>query len=226
MITNILITAGGTGSRFGIYADKLFMHVGGVPVIIRSIKAFSDLDFKKQIFVAARPALHPLLKSLCISYGIHSPIITVPGGATRQDSISAMLKSIKNDDGLTAIHDGARPLVNKQDLENIFLLSRQKPDGIILASKTTDTVKIVKDGFINSTLDRNLLYNAQTPQIFNTSVIKNAYENAQKDNYSGTDDASLVERMGKKVTIYESKRPNPKITYKYDIVFCEALLNG
>ena len=218
----VMITAGGSSERMdGI--NKTFALICGKPIIIRSIEAFSKINV--DIIVSTKKDKIPLLKTLCISYGLKAKII--PGGNTRYESVKNMLMATDATYDFALVHDGARPLLSQEDLALILENCEKHADGIIAVSKVTDTVKTVaSNGIIMKTADRESLRFAQTPQVFKIEILKEAYKKAYEDSFVGTDEASLVERLGKHPAIIETKYPNPKITYKEDIIYCEALLKS
>ena len=147
-----------------------------------------------------------------------------PGGDTRQDSVRNGLARIAPDCEIVAIHDGARPLVTREIISSTIEAARSDR-AVIAAVPVIDTVKTSPDGrFISSTLDRKKLYAVQTPQTFARDVILSAYERAYADHYVGTDDASLVERLGIPVRIVEGSYENIKITTPTDILVAEAIM--
>ncbi len=221
-----LITAGGNSSRMNS-TNKLFSFISGKPVIVRSIEAIEKSPYVTSIFIASQTEKIPYLSSLCISHGLKKIQKILPGGTTRQESVYNMLASLNENYDFIAIHDGARPLISQEDLNELFIKCPQYSAGVILASPPADTIKLLEpDGFIISTPERAALAAAQTPQVFPAELIKSAHKKALKENFNGTDDSSLVERLGYKVAIIKAKRPNIKITYQEDLAFCEVLLNG
>lgn len=218
----VMITAAGSSERMdGI--NKTFALICGKPVIIRSIEAFSKIN--ADIIVSAKKDKIPQLKTLCISYGLNVNIVN--GGNTRYESVNNMLMSVGEEYDFALIHDGARPLISQKDLSSIIENCEKHTDGLIAVGRVTDTVKkIDSNGTILETKDRESLRFAQTPQIFKVKTLKEAYKKAYENCFIGTDEASLVEKLGKHPSVIETKYPNPKITYKEDILYCEELLKS
>jgi 2-C-methyl-D-erythritol 4-phosphate cytidylyltransferase len=151
------------------------------------------------------------------------PILVI-GGARRQDSVYNSLKTIETDDGVVLIHDGVRPFVNPEHLV-ACIKGAQKHGACILGIPTFDTVKHVDSkNEIIRTQKRDTLWLAQTPQAFQLKLIKEAHDIAKHEGFMGTDDASLVERLGKVVKIISGSRSNIKITSQEDLKLAQALL--
>ncbi len=203
-----IIVAGGSGKRFGSALPKQFLPLCGKPVFIWSVEAFLELKEFKQIVVVV-PS--DMLKKLSVKY---KNIIFVQGGKERFDSVKAGLSLINKDIDFVAVHDAARPLICKKDIASV-LKAAQKTGAAIAAEKTKDTIKTVKNGFVINTLNRSILWNAQTPQIFKTNLILKAYSGKVPKNT--TDDSQLMERLKVKTVVVETLSPNFKITAKDDL---------
>jgi len=149
----------------------------------------------------------------------------VAGGTTRQESVYNGLRAIKDSEGLVVIHDGVRPFVRPEQVE-ACIESAGKYGSCILGIPAHDTLKSVKaSGQIEKTVARDTIWLSQTPQAFRLELIKKAHDNAIKDRYAGSDDASLVERLGEKVKIILGSKYNIKITTKEDLLIAQALIN-
>jgi 2-C-methyl-D-erythritol 4-phosphate cytidylyltransferase len=156
--------------------------------------------------------------------GVKKKIELVTGGIRRQDSVYNGLSAIKSDEGLVLIHDGVRPFVRQEHLL-ACIEGAEKQGACILGLPAFDTVKQVNaSNEIVQTRSRDALWLAQTPQTFEIKLIKRAHARAKKDNFSGTDDASLVERIGTTVKIIPGSRSNIKITHPEDLKLARALL--
>lgn len=147
----------------------------------------------------------------------------VSGGAERQHSVYNGLKAVKESD-FVLIHDGARPFIT---IEKIHELVKEANEhgAAVPAVPMKDTVKRVSQGFVDETVERSSLWAIQTPQAFRVSLILEAHERARQEGYVGTDDASLVERIGKKVKVIEGNYRNIKLTTPDDLLFAEAILS-
>lgn len=213
-----LITAGGSSSRMNDGTNKLFVPINGIPILIYSVIAFSKSEKIDSIFISVKENLIPLVKSLCISFGITKNITILNGGKTRQNSVKNLLLAVPSDVDTVCVHDGARPMITSESID--FLLSNftSDIDGIIPYTSISDTVKKVdKNNFVISTELREELVTVQTPQIFKIGTLLEAYKKAEEDRFIGTDEASLVERCGKKIKVVKLQEKNLKITYKDDI---------
>ena len=217
MKLTVIITAGGSSTRYG-KTNKLLEKIKDKEVIIRSIEAFLPLK-PYEIIVSASESLEPVIKELLKKYGLEQ-VKVVRGGATRQASVFNALKACNAPD-YAAIHDAARPLIKKEDIEKC-LEKAIKTDAAIVAVKAVDTIKVVnKDGEIIDTPDRETLWYVQTPQIFEYNLIMQAHQKFAGQSFS--DDAGLVEASGKKVYVSEGSYSNIKITTKKDIYLAQLL---
>jgi 2-C-methyl-D-erythritol 4-phosphate cytidylyltransferase len=155
-------------------------------------------------------------------YGFSKVQKIVVGGETRQESVLKGLRSLPISTRLVAIHDGARPLTKPGDIDRVVQKARSER-AAMLATPATDTVKRVRDSYIIGTLERDSLYLAQTPQVFDFDLILEAHQSADHGT-AITDDASLIESRGFKVRIVEPSAPNLKVTTADDLLLVEALL--
>lgn len=223
-----LIVAGGKSLRFGGEVPKQFRTVCGRPMLSWTIDSFEKAASVSEIVVvvAEEYMLHTTQKAID-PFGFMKVNKVVPGGETRAQSVLNGLRALPGGTDFVAIHDGARPLISPEDIDNVVEVAiREK--AVILAAKAADTVKRVKDSFILSTLERDTLCLAQTPQVFQYDLIMQAHldnANAGGDD-SITDDASLVEKRGFKVRTVEPSSPNFKITTAADLLLAEAILKG
>ena len=199
-----IVLGGGKGSRADLGYNKiLYKMKDGRTVLEKSCDIFlNDDDCQKLIVV--------LNEELPFS---NEKVINTQGGINRYDSVLNGLKLV--DSEYVLIHDGARPFVTKDDI-NRLKTELASEDGAILVNKTVDTIKEVRDGYITGTPQREYLYNALTPQGFKTEVLKEAYANVD---FNGvTDDASVLEKYGKKVKIVEGSLNNRKLTSPEDFL--------
>lgn len=208
-----LILAGGQGSRMG--RPKQMLKISGKAVLVRSIEAFKASKSVNKIIVVTTPENFKEVSALLpdISYA--------PAGSSRIESLQNGLAALGAAD-LIAVHDGARPLVKTEYIDNC-LAEAEKYGAAVLCVPVKDTIKQVKDGFIERTLDRNVLWAAQTPQCYKWAMLKEAMEKygSLKD---ATDESQLVEKLGVKVRAVKSGYENLKITTPEDLTMAEALL--
>ena len=220
-----LIVAAGRSERCAGAVPKQFRPVCGQPLLAWTISRFERAaSIDKIVVVVAEENLLYTNSKVVDPYGFSKVIKIVPGGETRADSVLLGLKSLPLSTEITAIHDGARPLVTPSDIDKVVTTAKTER-AAMLARPATDTVKRVKGGYILSTLERESLYYAQTPQVFQHDLILEAHD--KRDEKSGiTDDAMLVEAMGFKVRVVEPENSNMKVTTPDDLVMVEAILKG
>ncbi|MCL1971611.1 MAG: 2-C-methyl-D-erythritol 4-phosphate cytidylyltransferase [Endomicrobia bacterium] len=212
-----IIVAGGSGKRFGSQTPKQFLQICGKSVFMWSIEAFASLKvFSQIITVVPRDMVNLLSKK-------HKDLTFVAGGKERFDSVRNGLQAIEKNIDFIAVHDAARPLINKKDILAVLKKAIENR-AAIAAEKTKDTIKTVKDGFVKTTLDRSVLWNVQTPQIFEASLLRKSYSKKIANNT--TDDSMLIEKSGVKVAIAETKFPNFKITALPDFEAAKNILAG
>lgn len=206
-----LICAAGSGTRMHLGYNKVYAKLeNGLTILDTTISVFENDADCTQIVVVTDP------KTFQDNYKINSnKIVVVEGGATRQESVYHGLLSVKND--YVLIHDGARPYLTTQNLQDIKE-TLEYEDACLLMVPCKDTIKRVINGYVETTYDRSTLMNAQTPQAFKTSLIVECTKQAIQDDFVGTDDASLVEKYSDvKVKAVEGNYSNIKITTIEDL---------
>ena len=216
MKLSVIITAGGTSSRYG-KKDKLLEKLNGKEVILHSIEAFLPLN-PYEIIVSTTENLEQYIKELTK----HIPNIKfVRGGNTRQASIFNALKDCEKPD-MVAIHDAARPLIKQKDIQNC-IDKASKTQAAIIAVKAIDTIKKTNEtGKIIETPNRSNLWTVQTPQIFDFNLIFNAHQKLEGQSFS--DDSGMLESLGVDVYIVEGSYSNIKITTPKDLYLAEMLM--
>lgn len=221
-----LIVAGGKSVRFGGEVPKQFRSVCGRPMLSWAIDSFEKAKSVDQVLVVV-PEDYMIYTSEKVidPYDFSKVIKVVGGGDSRPASVYNGLLALSEATDYVAIHDGARPLVSHEDIDKVVEAAK-KDKAAILATKATDTVKRVRDSFIISTLERDSLYMAQTPQVFQYDMIMDVhreYAGKSGDKWA-TDDASMVEKKGFKVRTIEPSSPNFKITSADDLLLAETIL--
>ncbi len=217
---NIAILVGaGKGKRMG-GKDKPFLLLGGKTLLAHSVAAFEKSGFCDEIILVVRKNKIGHCQKIVDEYGFGKVKKIIAGGATRQHSVSRGLNEIKNAN-LIFVHDIPRPLVSEDIIKNCAVKA-EKFGAAIPVVLVKDTVKEGKRN-IKKTVDRDKLRLAQTPQVFNYEILKKAYEIAAKEKFEGTDDASLVERLGHKIKLVAGSPQNLKITVPEDLVIAESL---
>lgn len=221
---DVVIPAAGQGKRMKAGMNKQLMELQNEPLIVRTLKVFENDEWCRGIIVVINEAERTQFEQLFSRFHIKKITAIVGGGKERQHSVYNGLRAIKNSD-IVLIHDGARPFVTIELIHQ--LVNEAKEHGAAIpAVRVKDTVKKVRGQFVEETVERSSLWAVQTPQAFHVSLVLRAHEQAQKDGYIGTDDASLVERIGGKVKIVEGDYRNIKLTTPDDLLFAEAILSG
>ncbi len=219
----VIVAAAGSSSRMqGI--NKQLLNLAGIPVIIRTLKAFErSRDISKIILVTREDSIVQM-QLLCEKYMISKLTDIVSGGDDRHASVLCGMARLSPDEDKVLIQDGARPFVSERMISDC-VRALDTADGSLCAVKINDTVKkSAAGGTVESTLDRSMLYAAQTPQGVHVSLYKKAL--GQAGDCCFTDDASVLEAGGYKVALVEGGAQNIKITTKADIALAEALLGG
>jgi len=200
--TTAIIVAAGSSTRMGEYGDKIFADLCGKSVLQYSLEAFAAAESIDDIIVVTRAENFDKIHGFRV----------VEGGETRAESVRNGLYAIKHESGIVAIHDGARPLISPELIDRVVANCPAIP---VIPVK--DTIKQTQNGFVKNTPSRETLYAAQTPQVFDLAMYRQAVGN-------GTDDSEIMERMGVKVKIVEGDERNIKITTKQDLRIAEVLL--
>ena len=201
-----IVVASGKGSRMRLSFNKVFLTIGNKTILERACQLFLEDDDCRKVVIVTQKENFDLTPQ-------HEKIALTEGGAERKDSVCSGLALCESP--YVLIHDGARPFLEKPDLENLKAALKEC-DAAILARKSTETVKKVADGKIVGTLDREELMFAQTPQGFRRKLLKEAYK-ALGDSANYTDDASVVEAFGREVRVVTGSPRNRKITYIEDL---------
>ncbi|WP_345244142.1 bifunctional 2-C-methyl-D-erythritol 4-phosphate cytidylyltransferase/2-C-methyl-D-erythritol 2,4-cyclodiphosphate synthase [Pontibacillus salipaludis] len=220
----VIILAAGQGKRMQTGQNKQFLSINGKPLLIHTIEAFTQDDLScEQRIVVINPNERTQIESLLERFGYLSQITLIDGGEERQDSVYAGLQAI-NGDSIVLIHDGARPFVKRESIRELVKEAGEH-GAALLAVPVTDTIKQYQAGSLK-TLKRDELYAAQTPQAFRYELILSAHEQAKEEHYLGTDDASLVERLGQNVEVVQGSYDNIKLTTPEDIEKAETIINN
>ena len=221
-----VVVAGGSGERFGAPGGKQLAEVEGVPVLGHALGAFLRASSVSEIVVVVHPERVEEYRARAVApLGDSVPVMVVAGGDTRLQSVANGLAAVSRDADVIAVHDGARPLVMPATIdEAVAALIERQVDGVVVGHPSYDTVKLVDGVRVTGTADRTRFWVAQTPQVFDARVLRTAYERALAEGYSGTDDASLVERIDGVVEMLEGPRENIKVTVAEDLDFVAAVL--
>ncbi len=220
-----IIAAAGTGSRMASDRPKQFLQLAGTPIIFHTLKPFELCDSIQEVIVVLSPEESAGFLAQASKQGLRKLTRVVPGGVTRADSVKRGLMAIRSATAeIVAVHDGVRPFVTVEEINETVEAARR--DGAaILATRVTDTIKLVDGDTVVETLARRHLRHALTPQCFRYELLRQAYDQADVTDPALTDESALVERLGHKVTIVEGSPRNIKITTRRDLQIAEAFLS-
>jgi len=223
MKRSVIIVAGGSGSRMGGNVPKQFLCLAQKPILMHTIERFYQFDNQMNIIVVLPSAQHDYWRQLCSEYSFDKiDYQLVDGGETRFHSTLNGLTKVPVD-GVVAVHDGVRPLVSKETLERCFRTAEQC-GAVVPAVLINESIRKIESDGSNNAVDRILYRLVQTPQVFDAQLLHRAFK--QPYNPFFTDDASVVEQMGEKITIVEGNFENIKITRPIDLVLAEAILEN
>lgn len=223
----LILPAAGSGTRLGSAVPKPFLEIAGRSILEVTISRFTACRELAQIVIpVARPWRERVEEILGRCFP-HVPAHVVDGGAERQDSIRNALRQVDAAVPYVAVHDAVRPFVPSETVRRC-LRAACEHGAAIVAVPAKDTIKRAggtpEDPHVLDTPDRSDLWQAQTPQIFSTEILRTAYAQAAADGFTGTDDASLVERLGVNVRLVAGPRENLKITFPVDLRLAELLM--
>ncbi|MCK5838308.1 MAG: 2-C-methyl-D-erythritol 4-phosphate cytidylyltransferase [Bacteroidales bacterium] len=216
----VVIVAGGTGKRMNSELPKQFINLADQPVLMHTLCAFYKFDRGIKIIVVLHGNNINLWNSICEEYSCSVPHKVIKGGETRFDSVKKGLEIINKNNGFVAIHDAARPLVSIDTISRCFD-SAMKYGNALPAISPSESVRITIAGG-NKPFQRENIYLVQTPQVFSVALIKKAYKQKYKPEF--TDDATVFETLGEKINIVEGDVFNIKLTTPEDIEYVEAIL--
>ena len=217
-----VVAAAGGSSRMG-GVNKLLLPLEGIPVLARTLRALDEARLVDEIVVAAREEDLLTIGDLCRTYGVTKPVKIVRGGETRAASVLAAAMECREDGAFIAVHDGARPLAEPALIDSVIQLAF-RTNAAAAAVPVKDTIKVMAEGKIVSTPDRETLRAVQTPQVFDGALLRAALQAAVEGGIPVTDDCSAVERMGKEIYLTEGSYENIKITTQEDLALAAAIL--
>lgn len=220
-----IIVAAGKSKRMGGKSNKILLPLLGKPTIYYAIKAFHDCGFIDQIIVVTEKNSFKKIKHLIKQHNFSKIKKIVEGGKERQDSVYNGLMSIRNAkfDDIVAVHNGSNPLITADEIAECIKAAKQYGAAVV-GFQLKDTIKKIKNTFIEKTIDRTGIFQMQTPQAIRYGLFVEAFKNAKNKKLKVTDDASLVEALGKKVKIVPCSYENIKITAKDDLRIAEGIL--
>ncbi|WP_336636340.1 2-C-methyl-D-erythritol 4-phosphate cytidylyltransferase [Lysinibacillus fusiformis] len=218
----VVLPAAGSGKRMGAGQNKLFLKLLKKPILIHTLEVFQQDPFCTGIWLAVKPEERIYIQELLDEYRITKVKGLPDGGAERQHSVHSCMKEMQQVD-IVLVHDAARPFIAHDIIANL-VQSAHNFGAAIAGVRAKDTMKKVRNGVIEETVDRDSLWMIQTPQAFRFDLIVEAEDVAEKVGFLGTDEAMLVERLGHTVHIVESSYENVKMTTQEDLLFGEAIL--
>ena len=211
-----IIPAAGAGVRMGSETPKQFLSLEGVPIVVHTLRKFNDAESIDEIFLGVRPEDMERAHAELQKEQFSKPVRLIAGGATRQQTVSLCLREAPTDTEIVVVHDAVRPFVSTEMI-HLSVEAARKSGAAILGIPSVDTVKQVERQSILGTIPRERIVLAQTPQAFQFDIFKEACDRAEADGYDGTDEASLVERLGRPVTVLMGSDRNIKITKPSDL---------
>ena len=220
-----IIVAAGKSKRMRKNANKVFLPILNKPMMYYTIKNFQDCNLINEIVIVTQKNDIKKVNEIKQYYSFTKIAKIVEGGKERQDSVYNGLISIKNakNEDVVVVHNGSNPLVNENEITNCINAAK-KHGAAAVGFQLKDTIKKIKSDFVESTIDRKDIYQIQTPQAIKYGLFIEAFRNAKNKKIAVTDDASLVEALGKKVKIMPCSYENIKITTEDDLKIAEGIL--
>lgn len=217
-----ILVAGGRGTRMGTSISKQYIPIGGKPVLMHTLEAFYRADTQIQLILVLPKDDFEFWKDLCLEYNFTLFHQTVAGGATRFQSVKNGLDSIPFSSGLVAIHDAVRPFVSQDVIKESFVKAKELGSAIAVVP-LKDSLREVNDDGKSQFRERHKFRLVQTPQTFQLDKIKKAFETPERGEF--TDDATVYEFQGWKVTLIDGNMENIKLTTPEDLEYAEFLLS-
>jgi 2-C-methyl-D-erythritol 4-phosphate cytidylyltransferase len=219
-----VVVAAGRSQRMGF--DKLLTPLGGRPLLLHTLERLLLAGTPEEIILVIRPGSQAEMEAVIAPLRDQGNIRLVDGGAQRQDSVQAGLRAVSDSSEYVMVHDAARPFVTKELVDTV-LAAAKLSDAAVCGAPCSDSVKeVAEDGLVVRTIDRSKLWTVQTPQIFRTKLLREAYRAALKNGDIFTDDTAVVEKMGHPVRIVLYNGINLKVTTPSDWSLAEALLRA
>lgn len=221
----VIIPAAGQGKRMNAGKNKQFIELQSIPVIIHTLRVFEQDPMCSGIILVINKDEQLIFEEMLQTYSIQKVVSLIQGGSERQYSVYNGLLAAKNTD-IVLVHDGARPFLKQEHVHELVSVAAEK-GAAVLAVPVKDTIKRASsDLYVEETVERSSLWAIQTPQAFHVSILQEAHELARKEDFLGTDEASLVERIPKQVYIVRGDYLNIKLTTPDDLIFAEAILQN
>lgn len=220
---NVVLVAGGRGRRVGGPVAKQFLPLAGVPVLVRTARRFVDVPGLTRFVVVAAPEEFERCRALVAPLGL--PLTLAPAGAERQESVAAGLAATEDACTIVVVHDAVRPFVRPAEIVACIAAARAC-GAALLATAVADTVKRAHGQRVQETVPRRDLWLAQTPQAFRADVLRAAHAAVARERVAATDDAALVERLGRPVAIVPGEARNRKLTTRDDLAWAAAIVSA
>ena len=222
---SVIIPAAGKSTRMKEGIDKLLIPLDGAPLLSYPLYVFEQSPVVTEVIVAVSPDKKGLVQEEIVRrYGFHKVKKIVSGGARRQDSVGNGLKAVSPDAEIVLVHDGARPFVTLEMIEACALAAMRFGACVVGVPAKATLKECDGDQFVTRTPPRDRMWEIQTPQGFQVSILAEAYEKAEAQGLDVTDDASLVEALGKPVKVVQGSYENIKVTTPEDLLLAELIL--
>jgi 2-C-methyl-D-erythritol 4-phosphate cytidylyltransferase len=218
----VIIVAAGSGKRMNSATPKQFLLLDSRPVLMHTINAFYHSDVHPDILVVLNEQYLDFWAGLCSQHNFTVPHKTIKGGTQRFDSVKNALTEIDEGTSIIAIHDAVRPLISKDLIKRSFKEAEKKGNAVPGIPSRNSLRQLTEDGSL--ALNRDRIFEIQTPQVFESGLLKRAYNQQYSDKF--TDDASVVEKIGSKINIITGEPYNIKITYPDDVKIAKLLLKA
>lgn len=217
----LILAAAGVGKRMGLNYPKQFLEIDGKPLYVKSLEVAEKSIFVKEIIIVTGKNFIENIKKECEKYNFKKVIKVIEGGSERQYSIKKAL-DLCSENSIISVQDGVRPFLKERYFEESIKILKENKNisGVIVGVPVKDTIKKINSlGVVESTPKRDELFAIHTPQTFRGDILKRAYKKAEEDIYLGTDDSSLVERIGGKIKLLLGDYDNIKITTVEDLKY-------
>lgn len=225
MKVTALIPSAGLGKRMGVDRPKQFLTINSHPVLLYTLCVFESTPEIDDIYLIIHKGKEGYYEKIIEGYHLKKVLKIVFGGKTRQESVYNGLKEVDSETDIIVVHDAVRPFVTGDMIRRSIKVASHF-DGAVVALPVKDTPKyIAEKDTIERSINRSNMWLAQTPQTFRSEIIKEAYHKAYLDNFLGTDDSSLVERLGYKVKVIEGSYANIKITTPEDLLIVQMMID-
>jgi 2-C-methyl-D-erythritol 4-phosphate cytidylyltransferase len=227
MRTVAIVPAAGTGNRMGGERSKQYLTLAGMPILVHTLKVFDECPLVDGLLVVVPPQDIEFVRDTVLEpWRLKKVAGVIAGGKERQDSVRAGVEALDRETDLVIVHDAVRPFITIELISQCIRAAREE-GAITVGVPAKDTVKeVAPDGRVLRTCDRSLMWLTQTPQAFRRNIIENAHRAAVRDGFRGTDDTSLVERLGIAVRMIRGEYSNIKIPTPDDLILAETMLAG